>query len=210
MRSPQSTLSVAITGNIASGKSTVLRAWARRGVPVISADELARRLVEPGTDGLREVVRAFGSDMLTRDGRLDRGRLRASVFRDEEARRRLESILHPGIRNLRTQWLREQHRRGEALVAAEIPLLFETGYDHGIDETIVVHAPARVRLDRLVRFRGLGVEEASGIMSAQKDANETLEMAHHVIQNDGTVAELERRALELLAGLMARIPGEQQ
>lgn len=199
-------LSVAVTGNIASGKSTVLRAWERAGVPVISADDLARQVVEPGTDGLREVVRAFGEGMLGPDGRLDRGRLRDRVFRDREARQRLESILHPRIRDLRERWLREQRRRDEELVAAEIPLLFETGYARGVDLTIVVHAPPAVRLERLVRSRGLGAEEASRIMSTQANAEETLGMADHVIPNDDTPAELERRALELLARLRAR-PG---
>lgn len=205
----ESMLSVAITGNIASGKSTVLRAWAREGVPVISADELARQVVEPGTDGLREVAREFGTEMLAPDGTLDRRRLRDRVFRNEADRRRLESILHPGIRNLRAQWLLHQRHGEEELVAAEIPLLFETGYAHGVDLTIVVHAPAPVRLDRLVRFRGLGVQEASRIMSVQKDAQETLEMADHVIRNDGSLAELERRALALLAELRTRIQGGQ-
>ncbi len=203
-------LSVAITGNIASGKSAVLRAWAREGVPVISADELAREVVQPGTDGLREVARAFGTDVLAPDGTLDRARLRDRVFRDEAARRLLESLLHPGIRALRARWLLDQQHRGEELVAAEIPLLFETGYALGVDLTIVVHASASVRLDRLVRFRGLGVREASRIMAVQKDAHETLEAAHHVIRNEGSLAELERGALELLAELRTRIQGERE
>ena len=201
-------LSVAVTGNIASGKSSVLRAWARAGVPVISADDLARAVVEPGTAGLREVVRVFGEEVLGPDGNLDRGRLRARVFRDEDARRRLESILHPRIRDLREEWLREQGRRGVELVAAEIPLLFETGYARGVDVTIVVDAPPAVRLDRLVRLRGLDAEEAARIMSTQADAAETSAMADHVIPNDGTPADLEQRALELLARLRARIRRE--
>lgn len=210
MDDPRATLSVAITGNIASGKSTVLRAWSREGVPVISADQLAREVVEPGTDGLREVVRAFGEEVIGPDGGLDRRRLRDRIFRDEVARRRLESLLHPRIRGLREQWLREQRRGGEALVAAEIPLLFETGYDAAADITIVVHAPAEVRLDRLVRLRGLDVEEATRIMDTQKNAEETFEMAHHVIRNDGAVADLERRALEVLTILEGRAERERE
>ena len=201
-------LSVAITGNIASGKSTVLRAWARSGVPVIAADDVAREVVEPGTDGLREVVRAFGEGVLGPDGRLDRGRMRDRVFRDPEARRELESILHPRIRERRDAWLREKRCRGEELVAAEIPLLFETGYARGVDVTIVVHASPAVRLERLVRSRGLGVEEASSIMSTQVDAEESLDMADHAIANDGAVADLERRALEVLDALRARVRRE--
>ncbi|MDE0356923.1 MAG: dephospho-CoA kinase [Gammaproteobacteria bacterium] len=201
-------LSVAVTGNIASGKSSLLRIWERAGVPVISADDLARAVVEPGTAGLREVVRVFGEEVLGPDGHLDRGRLRDRVFRDEDARRRLESILHPRIRDLREEWLREQGRRGVELVAAEIPLLFETGYARGVDVTIVVDAPPAVRLERLVRLRGLDAEEAARIMSTQADAAETGAMADHVIPNDGTPADLELRALELLARLRARIRRE--
>ena len=201
-------LSVAVTGNIASGKSSVLRAWARAGVPVISADDLARAVVEPGTAGLREVVGAFGEEVLAPDGQLDRALLRRRVFRDEDARRKLESILHPRIRDLREEWLREQGRRGVELVAAEIPLLFETGYARGVDVTIVVDAPPAVRLDRLVRLRGLDAEEAARIMSTQADAAETGPMADHVIPNGGTPADLEERALELLARLRAQLRRE--
>ena len=203
-------LSVAVTGNIASGKSSLLRAWARAGVPVISADDLAREVVEPGTDGLREVVRVFGEDVLGPDGQLDRGRLRDRVFRNEDARRKLESILHPRIRESREAWLREQRRRGAELVVAEIPLLFETGYAHGVDVTIVVDAPPAVRLERLVRLRSLDAEEAARIMSTQADAAGTGAMADHVIPNDGTSAELERRALELLARVRSRIRPERE
>lgn len=201
-------LSVAVTGNIASGKSSLLRIWERAGVPVISADDLARAVVEPGTDGLREVVRVFGDEVLEPDGQLDRVRLRDRVFRDEDARRKLESIVHPRIRDLREAWLREQGRRGVELVAAEIPLLFETGYARGVDVTIVVDAPPAVRLERLVRLRGLDAEEAARIMSTQADAADKRAMADHVIPNDGTPADLEQRALELLARLRARIRRE--
>ncbi len=201
-------LSVAVTGNIASGKSSLLRVWARAGVPVISADDLARAVVEPGTAGLREVVRVFGDEVLEPDGQLDRGRLRDLVFRDDDARRRLESILHPRIRDLREAWLREQGRRGVELVAAEIPLLFETGYAPRVDVTIVVDAPPAVRLERLVRLRGLDAEEAARIMSTQANAGDTRALADHVIPNDGTPAEFEQRALELLARLRARIRRE--
>ena len=201
-------LSVAVTGNIASGKSSLLRAWARAGVPVIGADDLSREVVEPGTDGLREVVRVFGKDMLRPDGHLDRDRLRDRVFRDEDARRKLESILHPRIRDLREGWLREQRRLGMELVASEIPLLFETGYARGVDVTIVVHAPRALRLERLVRQRGLDAEEAARIMSTQANVEDTRLMADHVIPNDSTPAEFEQRALELLARLKARIRRE--
>ena len=201
-------LSVAVTGNIASGKSSLLRIWERAGVPVISADDLARAVVEPGTAGLREVVRVFGDEVLEPDGQLDRSRLRDRVFRDEDARRKLESILHPRIRDLREAWLREQGWRGVELVAAEIPLLFETGYARGVDVTIVVDAPPAVRLERLVRLRGLDAEEAARIMSTQAEAADKRAMADHVIPNDGTPADLEQRALELLARLRARIRRE--
>lgn len=104
--------------------------------------------------------------------------------------------------------MREQRRRGVELVAAEIPLLFETGHAHGVDVTVLVDAPPAVRLERLVRLRGLDAEEAARIMSTQADARETRAMADHAIPNDGTPAELEQRALELLARLKARMRRE--
>ena len=156
--------SVALTGNAAAGKSAVATAWARAGVSVVSADELARQAVAPGSPGLAEVRAAFGDDVLAADGTLDRGALRRRVFSDDEARRRLEGILHPRIRTLRSAWMEERRNAGDALVVAEIPLLFETGHEGDFDAVVLVDAPDAVRLGRLVEQRGLSEEEARRVM----------------------------------------------
>ena len=193
--------SVALTGTVAAGKSAVAEAWAAAGVPVVSADRLARTAVEPGSPGLREVRRAFGEGVLTPDGGLDRARLRERIFRDERARRRLEEILHPRIARLRDAWMRERRAEGHGLVVAEIPLLFETGMEKDFDLTVVVDAPADLRLRRLVEHRGFGEDEARRVMAAQLDASEKRRRAHIVIDNGGTLDELGRRAGEVLEEL---------
>jgi dephospho-CoA kinase len=197
-------LRVALTGNVASGKSTVAGLWARAGVPVVSADELSRRAVLPETTGLRAVREAFGDGVLDADGGLDRARMRALAFGDPAARARLEAILHPRIRALREAWLEERRRAGDALVVSEIPLLFETGTEREHDVVVLVDARPEVRLERLVRTRGLGEAEARDVMAAQGDAAAKRAAADVVIDNDGSLAELEAAAAEVLADLRAR------
>lgn len=192
---------VALTGNVASGKSAVAACWADLGVPVVSADELARQVVEPGTPGLARVLEEFGDGVRAADGSLDREALRRRVFGDEAARRRLEAILHPAIRELRSEWLEERRREGASLAVAEIPLLFETGCEGDFDVTVLVDAPAEVRLRRLVERRGLPEPEARAVMAAQMDPAAKRARAHHVLDNAGTPEELERAAVALLARL---------
>lgn len=192
---------VGLTGNVASGKSEVARAWAEAGVPVVSADELAREAVSPGSAGLREVVEAFGAEVLAPDGTLDRAGLRRRVFEDEGARRRLEGILHPRIAELREQWLRERAREEASVVVSEIPLLYESGLAGEFDVVVVVHAPREDRRRRLMERRGLSREEADRIMAAQGDPDEKRRRADHVLPNDGTLEELRARAAELLEKL---------
>ena len=197
-------LSVALTGTVAAGKSAVGEAWAAAGVPVVSADQLARAVVQAGSSGLAEVRTAFGEDVLTSGGALDRARLRDRVFRDEEDRRRLEEILHPRIAVLRGTWMRERRAEGHRLVVAEIPLLFETGMEKDFDLTVVVDAPAAVRLGRLVEHGGISEDEARRIMAAQLGAAEKRRGADVVIDNGGTLEQLGRRAGEVLEELRAR------
>lgn len=200
-------LTVGLTGSVASGKSTLARVWSEAGVPVVSADELARRVVRPGSPGLDEVVEAFGEEVLGPDGGLDRGALRRRVFRDDADRRRLEAILHPRIEALRRRWLEERRREGAPLVVAEIPLLFEVGLDDAFDVTVVVHAAREERLRRLVEERGLAEEEARRMIDAQLDPEEKRRRADVVLENDGTIAELEEEARRLLERLRARAAG---
>jgi dephospho-CoA kinase len=202
-RHAEGMLEVALTGNLASGKSTVLAVWQRAGVPVISADMIARRVVEPGSEGLEAVVSAFGSEVLSPDGSLDRARLRRVVFGDAAARERLESILHPRIAAARAAWVDARRREGATLVAAEIPLLFEAGLEKDFDVTVFVDAPEEARLARALAdaARGLDEAEARRIMAAQMDPAEKRRRADRVLSNDGSREQLEARALELLAEL---------
>jgi dephospho-CoA kinase len=197
-------ISVALTGNVAAGKSAVAGVWAELGVPVVSADDLARRAVEPGTEGLARVLETFGDGVRAADGTLDRGALRARVFCDEAARQRLEEILHPEIWALRSAWLEARRGEGVPLVVAEIPLLFETGRERDFDVTVLVDAPADVRLRRLVERRGLAEDEARRILAAQSDPALKRARAHHVLDNAGTPTELERGAVALLSSLRER------
>ncbi len=189
---------VGLTGNVASGKSTVARIWAEAGVPVVSADDLAREVVRPGGPGLARVVEAFGDDILDSRGGLDRDRMRDLVFRDPEARRRLESILHPLIAAERDRWLAEQQAAGADLVVAEIPLLFEAGLEGEVDRVVIVDAPEEERLRRMVEDRGQDPAEARRILAAQLPASGKRERAHHVLENRGSPGELRGAALSLL------------
>jgi len=197
-------LKVAITGNIASGKSSLAGIWVRAGVPLVSADGLAREAVEPGTPGLEAVLRAFGPGIIGDDGTLDRDSLRGIVFRDPALRHQLEAILHPLINNLRKEWLQRQADKGSKLAVAEIPLLFEAGLEENFDLVVFVDAPSQERLRRLVEIRGLNPEEALRILDAQMSPDQKLTRADYVIHNSGTEVELEVRALALLDLLRAR------
>jgi len=198
---------VGLTGNVASGKSTVASIWAEEGIPVVSADTLARVSVEPGSEGLRDVVEAFGLKVLRPDGSLDRAQLRSLVFRDRGARERLEGLLHPRIGVLREAWVREQEAAGAPLVVLEIPLLFEAGLEDSVDEIVFVDAPDELRFSRLVDRRGLDPVEARRMMDAQLDPAQKRERSHHVLENRGTPAELAEKARELLVLLRGRVEG---
>jgi len=204
-------MKVAVTGNVASGKTLLCRSWAREGVPLVHADELAREAVAPGTPGLAAVVEAFGEEILDQDGGLHRAALREVVFQDPRARKKLEEILHPLIRDLRNRWMKEQEAGGSLMAVAEIPLLFEVGLEGDFHVVVVVDAPREERLRRLLEARGLEEEEARRIMGTQMPAKEKLGRADYVVRNAGSPGELEARALALLDLLRARAgegPGE--
>lgn len=197
-------LTVGLTGNVAAGKSRVARAWRQYGVPVVGADDLAREVVEPGTPGLEEVRAAFGAGVLSADGTLDRSALRARVFQNEEERTLLEAILHPLIQERRRAWIDIRREEGARLVVSEIPLLFEVGLDREMDVTVLVDAPEDERLRRLITDRGLAEREARRIMAAQMDPGEKRARADVIIDNSGTLEELDARAAEVLADLRRR------
>ena len=193
---------VGLTGGVASGKSTVSAILAELGAVIIDADLLAREVVEPGTEGLAEVVAAFGPGVLTDDGALDRPAVGARVFADEEARRTLEAIIHPRVRR-RGRELEAAAPSG-ALVVHDIPLLAETGQPGNFDAVLVVDVPTGLQVERMVRDRGMTVADAEARIAAQATREQRLAVATHVIDNTGTLEDLRRRVTEVYEELRSR------
>jgi len=197
-------LRVGLTGNIAAGKSTVARVWRANGATVIDADELSRRVVDPGTPAFAAIAAEWGERVLEPDGALDRAALRSIVFADPEARERLESIVHPAVAALRDDEYREAVARGERVVVADIPLLFEVGMADEFDVIVLVDAPEETRLMRLVGDRGLDADEARRMIAAQMPSELKRARADVVIENAGSLGDLERRAADVWEELLLR------
>jgi dephospho-CoA kinase len=181
-------LMVGLSGGIGAGKSVVAERLAELGAVVIDADRLAREVVRPGTDGLAEVVAAFGTGVLGPDGALDRPALGRLVFADDEARRRLEGIIHPRVRARTAELVAAAPP--DAVVVNDVPLLVEAGLAAGYEIVIMVIADEETRVRRLVATRGMTEAEARSRIRAQATDDQRREVADVVIENDGTVAEL--------------------
>jgi dephospho-CoA kinase len=195
---------VALTGGIASGKSTVSALLRSLGAVVIDADQLARDVVAPGTPGLEEVVEAFGPAVLAPDGSLDRPAVATIVFGDDEARRRLEGIIHPRVFE---EFVRiEAEAPDDALVVHDIPLLAESGRTQDFKAVLVVDAPHETQVERMVRDRDMTREDAEARIAAQASREDRLAIATHVVDNDGTREELEARVREVYAELTGLTP----
>ena len=185
---------VALTGGIASGKSTVAGLFAARGVPVIDTDLIARQVVEPGEPALAAVIAAFGRGVLGADGRLDRPRMRERVFGDPAARRRLEAILHPAIR---AELERQSRAAGGPYQLLVIPLLVESGRRDHVDRVLVVDVPEATQIARLIRRDGASRGQAQAALRAQATRQARLAFADDVIENTADLAALEARVDEL-------------
>ena len=181
---------VALTGGLASGKSEAASRFEALGVPVIDADTVARDLVEPGAPALDEIVEAFGAGVLDEQGRLDRARMRERVFGDEDARRRLESILHPGVRDAMRVFAAASDA---SYVLFVIPLLVETRQTDTVDRVIVVDAPRDLRVARASARDGSPPETITAMMDSQATRTERLAAADVVIENAGDLAALHER-----------------
>jgi dephospho-CoA kinase len=211
-------LRIGLTGGIGAGKSVVAARLAALGAVVIDADAVAREVVAPGTDGLAEIIAAFGPDVSRPDGALDRTALAARVFADEQARRRLEAIIHPRVRARTAELIAAAGR--DAIVVNDVPLLVETGLAPSYHLVVVVLADERTRVARLVRDRGMAESEAYARIRAQADPDTRVAAADVLVHNDGTLAELRARvdALwrdrlvpyeeNLRAGRLVRPPGK--
>ena len=194
-------LNVALTGNIASGKSTVVDLFKNWGATIIDADVLAREAQAPGSTVLAAIARRFGSDVLAGDGSLDRGALRGKVMGDNEALLALNAIVHPAVQQRRVDLQRAARERGDAILINDIPLLFEVLDPAQFDAVVLVDAPPAVRRARLRALRGLTNEDADRMIAAQMAAERKRAQSHHVIENTGTLAELEEQARKVFDAL---------
>ncbi|MGB0713143.1 MAG: dephospho-CoA kinase [Gammaproteobacteria bacterium] len=193
------TFLVGLSGGIGSGKSTVARIFSDLGVPTLDADDVARLVVAPDQPALRAIAERFGNGVIARDGSLDRKSMRQAVFSDEQARRDLEAILHPAIRRYMTHWVREQHATYCLWV---VPLLFETGMNRLTNQTVVVDLPRSLQRDRVLTRDGDNAAQVDRIMSAQWDRDRRLAAADHVIDNSGSVHDLNSQVSTLHGALV--------
>jgi dephospho-CoA kinase len=196
-------LLVGLTGNIGSGKSTVAQLLSERGATIIDADVLARRAVEAGTGAYASIVERWGTSILAADGLIDRGALRRIVFTEPQELEQLNAIVHPEVERMRAALVEQARQRGDRLVVCDIPLLFERRMTDGFDRIVLVDAPRPVRLERLVRERGLRETEAMDVIVAQMPAELKRARADFVIDNVGTLTQLDQRVTEVWAALLA-------
>jgi dephospho-CoA kinase len=198
-------LRVGLTGGIGAGKSEVSARLAAQGAVVIDADAVAREVVQPGTEGLAEVVAAFGPGVLQPDGSLDRTRLGDIVFADPELLATLNAIVHPRVAARMADL--ERGAGPGAIVVHDVPLIAENGRADVYDLVVVVDVPPRIQLDRLVRRRGMSREQARARMAAQASREQRLAIADIVIDNSGSLAELDRQVGDLWPELRRRLSG---
>jgi dephospho-CoA kinase len=194
-------LLVGLTGNIGSGKSTVDQLLSERGATIIDADVLSRRAVEIGTPAYRAIVERWGTSILGPDGMLDRGALRRIVFSDPAELEQLNTLVHPEVERMRAELVEAARLRGDKLVVCDVPLLFERKMTDQFDRIVLVDAPRPVRLERLVRERGLRETEAMDMIVAQMPAELKRARADFVIDNVGTLTQLDARVAEVWSAL---------
>lgn len=194
-----------VTGNIASGKSTVVKEFKRRGAVVVDADQLARQAVAPGCSTLAALVATFGAEILRKDGSLDRDRLGEIVFADGEALKQLNAIVHPAIAELAKERLVELSQRTDIpLIVYEAPLLFEAKAEGRVDKILVIKISAAEQLKRLIkrnRFTELGARKR---MEAQMPQQEKMERADFVIDNSGSIEETQAQVDALWQQLVGK------
>jgi dephospho-CoA kinase len=197
-------LSVALTGNIASGKTTVAELFKLWGATIIDADQLVRDMQARGQPALKQIAVSFGPDVIKADGTLDRAMLRAKVLADPAALADLNRIIHPEVHRRRLKLLEEARTRGDRIVVSDIPLLFEADDPAAFDAVVLVDAPNPVRRARLEDLRGLPPTEADRMMQAQMPAATKRARSDFVIENDGDIPALERAAALVWQALLER------
>jgi dephospho-CoA kinase len=194
---------IGLTGGVGSGKSTVAGILHDLGADIVDADVASHAVYAPGTPGFNAVVREFGPEYV-RDGQVDRARLGRLVFDDADARKRLNAIVHPLVREWMAERTREAAERGAEVVIQDVPLLYENGLEDLFSSIVLVYVPEDVQLERLVDGRGLDADRARAMIAAQMPIDAKRRRAHHVIDNSGTREETRRQVEEMWAQITGR------
>lgn len=194
---------IGLTGGIASGKSTVADILRRLGAAIVNADVLAREVVEPGQPAWQGIVDTFGADVLQSDKTLDRQKLRKIIFDNPDARKKLEAIIHPKVRALAEQRIRENGAAGYEIVVYEVPLLFEGNIHHWVRPVILVACDPAIQIGRLVQRDKVIEADAQKHLAAQMSLAEKRKLADYTIENDGTLEDLERQVRAILDQIKA-------
>ncbi len=191
-------LTIGLTGGIASGKSTVAAMFRDLHIPVIDADEIAHRVTAIDGEAYQSIVETFGSDILDSNGAIDRRKLGAIVFHDEQKRKQLNAIVHPLVRKHMLQQKEQYARKGEKAVVLDIPLLFESNLEHLVDRILVVYVDEQIQLRRLCERNGFSFEEAWARIKSQMPLEQKRKKADAVIDNNGTIEQTKRQLYERL------------
>jgi dephospho-CoA kinase len=194
---------VGLTGGIASGKSTVAKILQSLGAAIVNADDLAREVVEPGHEAWKEIVASFGADILQSDQTLDRQKLRTLIFNQPEARKRLESIIHPRVRALAEERIRQYAAAGYPVVIYEVPLLFEGNLQEWLRPVILVACDVETQTARLQKRDHLTAADAEKHIAAQMSLKDKRRLADYVIENNGSLEDLERQTRQILEEIKA-------
>jgi len=187
-------LRIGLTGGIGSGKSAAADEFSRLGIEIIDTDLIARELVEPGQPALAEIVSLFGDNILDQQQRLDRNKLRQRVFSDQSSRNKLESILHPRIRQ---RAIDQATRASSPYCILVIPLLLETGNDYPLDRILVIDTPIELQRQRIAARDTLSDSDIDAILAAQVSREERLAVADDRISNEGCLASLHKQVERL-------------
>ena len=181
---------VGLTGGISSGKSTVSSYLKQLKIPVIDADEVARKVVEPNSQGAREIRKTFGSDVFEEDGSLNRQKLGSLIFSNAENRQKLDDLLQPLIKIMILDEIEEYRQKGENMIVLDLPLLFEKQYEELCEDIIVVYIPKELQLERLMRRNQYTKQEALSRIDSQLSIEEKRKRATFLLDNQGSIQQL--------------------
>ena len=198
------TLILGLTGSIATGKSTVSKIFKEQGFPVVDADIGAREVVKPGTEGLSEIKKQFGDNVILTDGTLNRAALGKIVFKDEKQRKKLNMILSKRI----YQWMMDQKKefleQNPAILVLDIPLLFEAGYEKEVDQVMVVATTREIQIDRLMKRDKIGKEEAIQKINSQLPISEKVVLGDSIIDNSGSTENTKQQVINWIDKITAK------